>query len=89
VTVKTKRPQRDVRRGSKSLAIALYGCSMLALAGCGMENPILSSGPDPRVEDCFMIGSGTPARFACSPDGKVYTSTQLADIRMGKPIAAK
>jgi hypothetical protein len=31
-----------------------------------------------------MVGQGTPAKFACPPDGKTFTSTQLADIRNGK-----
>jgi hypothetical protein len=67
----------------KFLALMLAAAPFV-LAACGMSNPILSSGPTPRVEDCMMIGQGTPARFACPPDGKIYTSIQLADIRTGK-----
>ena len=59
----------------------------LQLAGCGMADPILSSGPSPRVEDCMLLQQATPSKYVC--DGKTYTAVQLADIRNGKPAAAK
>jgi hypothetical protein len=54
------------------------------IAGCAMQNPILSSGPGPRAEDCAMIQQATPTKYVCN--GKVYTSIQLADIRKGEPL---
>jgi hypothetical protein len=48
-----------------------------------MENPILSSGPYPRVEDCMLLQQATPTKFICG--GKTYTAVQLSDIRQGKP----
>ncbi len=34
----------------------------------------------PRVEDCAIVGISTPTKYACG--GKVYTSYQLAKLRM-------
>lgn len=50
-------------------------------AGCGASNPVLSSGPRPRVEDCMLLQQVTPTRYIC--DGKAYTAVQLADLRKG------
>jgi len=57
------------------------------LAGCAMSNPIVSSGPEPRVEDCALIQQATPSRYVCG--GKVYTAIQLTDIRNGKQVEVK
>jgi hypothetical protein len=59
----------------------------ICLAGCAASDPLASSTPEPRVEDCVIIQQATPARFVCS--GKVYTSVQLADIRKGKKVTVK
>lgn len=70
-----------MRRGGTLAAL-----SALALAGCSMANPVLSSSAaGPRVEDCALISQGTPSKFVCG--GKTYTSIQLADIRNGKTPA--
>ncbi len=37
-----------------------------------------------RVQDCGLVGVSTPTRYAC-PDGKVYTSFQLARARAPQP----
>lgn len=58
----------------KAVAAAVAG---LALPGCFL----LSSGPQPRVEDCAQIRQATPTQYYC--DGKVYTSVQLTDLRDG------
>jgi hypothetical protein len=50
-------------------------------SACGTSNPILSSGPTPRVEDCMLLHQATPTRYVCS--GKTYTSVQLAATRQG------
>jgi len=56
-------------------------------AGCSFQsNPIMSSGPVPRVEDCMLLQQATPAKFVCN--GKSYTAVQLTDIRNGTPPAA-
>lgn len=34
----------------------------------------------PRVEDCAIVAISSPTRYACN--GKVYTSFQLAKMRM-------
>jgi hypothetical protein len=34
----------------------------------------------PRVEDCAIVAISSPSRYACN--GKVYTSFQLAKLRM-------
>lgn len=52
-----------------------------------MSNPLISSGPEPRVENCATVGVGSPTKYACN--GKVYTSLQLADIRNGAKPAGK
>jgi predicted phosphoribosyltransferase len=57
----------------------------LMLAGCGslaIQNPIASTSTAqsiPRVQDCAVLSTGSPSRFACN--GKVYTSFQLAKLR--------
>lgn len=59
----------------RALALAL----ILPLSGCAAGNPLLSSGPMPRVEDCMLLQQATPARYVC--DGKTYTANQLAELR--------
>lgn len=50
------------------------------LSACS-SNLFLSSGPQPRVEDCMLLQQATPTRYVCN--GKIYTAVQLADIRKG------
>jgi len=61
--------------------------TFLVLAGCAGRNPLLSYGPQPRVEDCAQIQQATPTKYICN--GKQYTSVQLTDIRNGQTIAAE
>jgi hypothetical protein len=63
------------------VGLLVAGSAMLGLAGCSFQNPIMSSGPAPRVEDCMLLQQATPARFVCN--GKTYTAVQLTDIRNG------
>ena len=66
--------------------VAIVGAlGALQLAGCGVQDVFMSSGPAPRVEDCMIMQQATPAKFVC--DGKVYTAVQLADIRNGTAAA--
>ena len=62
---------------SMPLALICWGCA-------SYDNPLLSSGPHPRVEDCALIQQATPAKYVCN--GKTYTSVQLADISEGKNL---
>jgi hypothetical protein len=49
-------------------------------SGCtASNNPLLSSGPDPRIEDCALVQQATPTRYVCG--GKTYTAVQLAALR--------
>jgi hypothetical protein len=64
---------------STFLAVLCSGCS-------AYDNPLLSSGPYPRVEDCALIQQATPTKYVCG--GKTYTSVQLADISAGKNLEA-
>jgi hypothetical protein len=72
-----------LKEAFRSPILAAAGLVIAAqLAGCAMENPILSSGPYPRVEDCMLLQQATPTKYVCG--GKTYTSVQLSDIRQGK-----
>jgi hypothetical protein len=49
-------------------------------SGCtASSNPLLSSGPDPRIEDCALVQQATPTRYVCG--GKTYTAVQLTSLR--------
>jgi hypothetical protein len=54
--------------------------ALAVLTGCS-SSLVLSSGPQPRVEDCMLLQQATPTRYVC--DGKTYTAVQLADLRKG------
>jgi hypothetical protein len=62
------------------IAIAIVALPLLG--GCAAANPIVESGPEPRVADCALIKQATPTLYAC--DGKVYTGQQLWAIRHGE-----
>ena len=66
---------------NRSVALALLAIAA-SISGCAGRNPLLSYGPQPRVEDCAQIQQATPSKYVC--DGKQYTSVQLSDIRNGK-----
>lgn len=59
------------------LAIGLGGCGMTT----GTQAPQQAAGkdgPPPQVEDCGIVGIGSPSKYACN--GKVYTSFALAKL---------
>ncbi len=60
-----------------SLAFSIAGCASFrpptAVASTNGTQPI------PRVQNCAVLNTGSPSRFACN--GKVYTSFELAIIR--------
>ena len=64
--------------------MALCGCAGLAWQPSITQNNASTASQVviqrvPRVQDCAVIQTGTPSRFACN--GKVYTSFQLAKLR--------
>jgi hypothetical protein len=63
---------------SASMAVLLAGCAYQAIPGRS-PGAIAQATPVPRVQNCAVLNTGTPSRFACN--GKVYTSFQLAKIR--------
>jgi hypothetical protein len=80
-------PRIKVRLASAALSAALAtlaGCaSFTSLStgtwGGGGNASQASAQQIPRVQDCAVLNTGTPSRFACN--GKVYTSFQLAKLR--------
>ena len=70
----------------KQLTTLAASLAFLALSGCAGRDPLLSYGPQPRVEDCAQIRQATPTQYVC--DGKTYTSVQLTEIRNGT-VASK
>jgi hypothetical protein len=78
---------KSIECGIRGVVAAALVTMTICLVGCAASDPLVSSTPEPRVEDCVIIQQATPARFVCS--GKVYTSVQLADIRKGKKVTVK
>jgi hypothetical protein len=64
-------------------SLIVVGLATAMLSGCASRNPLVSVGPEPRVENCMLLQQATPAKFVC--DGKTYTAVQLTDIRNGTP----
>ena len=60
-------------------AIALAGCASRNARPAPVSAPHAAATPIPYVQNCAVLNTGTPSRFACN--GKVYTSFQLAKIR--------
>ena len=75
---KDSAPHKTAFRSAAIFALLFSGCAGVS------NNPWLSSGPHPRVEDCAMIQQATPTRYIC--DGKVYTSVQLDEISKGEQV---
>jgi hypothetical protein len=76
---------------------SLVGLIFFATAVCGCASqtarpssqaPQVAATPIPYVQNCAVLNTGSPSRFACN--GKVYTSFQLAKIREeeAKKVAA-
>ncbi len=75
-------------------AVALM-LSALSVSGCATDM-FMSTAAYPRVEDCMIVGQGTPSKFVCSDgkdyfstDGKAFTSIQLVDARTPKTADKK
>jgi hypothetical protein len=67
------------------LAAAVLAAAAAGVGGCAGFGPpfanqtVAGAAPIPRVQNCAVLQTGTPSRFACN--GKVYTSFQLAKLR--------
>jgi len=66
------------------MAAVMLALMAPVLAGCATD-PLIESGPEPRVADCALIKQATPALYECN--GKVYTANQLDAIRHGEQPA--
>ena len=67
---------------ASAIAGALAGCSSLQGTVTPSWTPAQTAGTTavPRVEDCAIVAISSPSKYACN--GKVYTSFQLAKMRM-------
>ena len=61
---------------------AITGCAAVQSTITPAWTPSQTAGTTavPRVEDCAIVGISSPTKYACN--GKVYTSFQLAKMRM-------
>jgi hypothetical protein len=81
-----------MQRRNSHLARAAGILILLAMAGCATiqstvtpawtPSQTASTTQVPRVEDCAIVAISSPSRYACN--GKVYTSYQLAKLRMNE-----
>jgi hypothetical protein len=79
MTSRSKRASAALILLSAPLVFSLSACSSM---GMGTESASSSTTASvPRVQDCGIVGIGSPSKFAC--DGKVYTSFQLAKLQSG------
>ena len=62
-----------------SLLVASALLSGGIFSGCASFGSGSQSSTIPLVQNCAVLNTGTPSRFACN--GKVYTSFQLAKLR--------
>jgi uncharacterized protein YceK len=72
------------------MGLLIASAAMAAMAGCATVQSTVSPAwtpsqtagttAAPRVEDCAIVGISSPTKYACN--GKVYTSFQLAKLRM-------
>ena len=66
---------------SVAMIASTAGCaSMQSMMPSSTPAQTASTMPPPRVEDCAIVSISSPSRFACN--GKVYTTFQLAKMRM-------
>ncbi len=68
-------------------AIALCTAMAALSAGCAEVAPAAAPAAGttaqaaPHIWDCGLVKSSSPSQYVC-PDGKVYTTFQLAKIRL-------
>jgi hypothetical protein len=91
---RTRRGIKSMKIGTtvQSLRLVFISAVMITAAGCAEVQSTISpawtptqtagTASAPRVEDCAIVGISSPSKFACG--GKVYTSFQLAKLRMAE-----
>ena len=69
---------------SAVVIVAAAGCADIQSTISPAWTPSQMAGTSqvPRVEDCAIVGISSPTKYACN--GKVYTSYQLAKLRMAE-----
>jgi hypothetical protein len=67
---------------SAAMIASAAGCATIQSTITPAWTPSQTAGTAqaPRIEDCALVGISSPSRWACN--GKVYTSFQLAKMRM-------
>ncbi len=87
--------KRLLRMNRKVIGAITLAIGALSASGCATDM-FMSTAAYPRVEDCMIIGQGTPSKFVCSDgkdyfstDGKTFTSIQLVDARTPKTADKK
>lgn len=67
---------------SALMVASVAGCETIQSTVSPAWTPSQTAGTTqiPRVEDCAIVGISSPTKYACN--GKVYTSFQLAKLRM-------
>ncbi len=84
--MKSKSMHRTVRRALLlgAMAALLAGCDTLrsTVTPAWAPGQTASTESVPRVQDCAIVAISSPSRYACN--GKVYTSFQLAKMRMAE-----
>jgi hypothetical protein len=67
---------------SAAMIASTAGCASIQSTITPAWTPSQTAGTKqvPRVEDCAIVGISSPTKYACN--GKVYTSFQLAKLRM-------
>jgi hypothetical protein len=69
---------------SAAMIASTAGCATIQSTITPAWTPSQTAGSKqaPRVEDCAIVAISSPTRYACN--GKVYTSFQLAKLRMAE-----
>jgi hypothetical protein len=69
---------------STAMIASAAGCATIqsTITPAWTPSQTASTNQVPRVEDCAIVAISSPSRWACN--GKVYTSFQLAKMRMAE-----
>ena len=77
-----KRGRWLMRLGLVAGMFAVSGCAATPWGGGGSSYQQVAAAdrPPPMVQDCGIVGIGSPTKYACN--GKVYTSFDLLKLRL-------
>ncbi len=69
---------------SAAMLASTAGCATIQSTITPAWTPSQTAGTkqSPRIEDCAIVAISSPSKYACN--GKVYTSFQLAKLRMAE-----